>query len=77
MSENNSSESTNHPLFDALWEPLFAFEDQKLGTAEIQQWFALLVKTGYIWKLPTDYVLHAASMIDHGYVGSPKREMDS
>ena len=76
MSENPSSANTNK-LFDELWQPLFAFEENKLGSEEIQHWFSLLVESGYIWKLPTTYVLHAAKLLDNGYVGDKHRELDS
>lgn len=77
MSESNTSDSTKSPLFDEMWQPLFAFEANGLSSEEIGHWFSLLVSTGYIWKLPTTYVEHAANLLDHGYIGNKHREMDS
>ena len=57
--------------------PVFAFEGKQLTTDESNIWFSELVNSGYIWKLPTYYVEHAAKLLDHGIIGNPQRELDS
>lgn len=78
MSENNRSDSpTNGGLALDLWMGVFPYEDRALSAEEASAWLWACVETGYIWKLPTNYVLHAAKMIEGGVIGDPKRELDS
>lgn len=75
MSTQKSESSKT--LEDELWVPVLAFEAKQLSTNESNVWFSELVKSGYIWKLPTYYVEHAAKLLDHGIIGNPQRELDS
>lgn len=77
MSEKSSSENTKPSLLDDLWQGVFAFEANQLSAQEVQQWFILLVSSGYIWKLPTQYLNQAANMMEHGYLETKQRGLDS
>jgi len=64
-------------LIDNLWIPVFEFEAGQMSMKAVTVWFEKLVETGYIWKLPSRYVENAMELFDHGYLGSPTRELDA
>lgn len=76
MSMNRKSDGPPPSLVDALWEPLLAFEADQLNQEQIVRWFTLMVQTGYIWKMPTYYLINASRLIEGGAIGDKYREVN-
>lgn len=55
---------------------MFQFEQGQLSMGEVVAWFTALVASGYIWKLPPNYIDSAIELIENGYVGNPDREVN-
>lgn len=55
------------------FENVLAFEAMKLSDEQIIAMFQQLVDSGDIWRLPDDYLITAANLIDRGILSGKKR----
>lgn len=76
QSESSSLDAEYVSVRDNLWAPMMQFEEGRLPMAQVVVWFTMLIETGYIWKLPPQYMDSAVELIENGFIGSPDREVN-
>lgn len=75
---NNSSKSPEIS-WPEWWSPVIPFEAGDMQKEAVLLWFAQLVMTGDIWRLPPGYISDAATLIERGHIHfeSDKSKLDS